>query len=583
MTIHDHPLAQTLLDHLQRYRGSWIKKLPLELLDVLLAIDGHDLKRAATLLIHGSSVCIEGHERKFQRISEGWQFCAANRQCPCFMRHFHATAAATNMTKRGVRNAAQSAEVQQKIRKTCLERYGVETSGASKQRQEKAKATNLSRYGVENVFASNVIKQKIRDITLHHHGVDHISKSAQHQQKMREAVQQKYGVDNVGASDTVRQKIRATNQTRYGGPAPSTSAEVRQKMREAFIEQGHPAHQHIDPAQRFMDEDDFRARCSGRKAIDIAKETGYHPSTLYRYAARYGVELDLTGGDHRDTENQLAEIFSGYDAIRRNARILTNVSDAPDQRKAQQIDFYFPAQKLGVELHGAYWHSDALGRDKLYHADKLRMASDQGIRLIQVFEDEWLDHPEAVLATIRHQLGKNGTDRVFARKCSIQVIDYADAVAFYNQHHVFGSVRATVHLGLIHATKLVACMSFTQRMTGVWELVRYATAETVAGGASRLLKAFERNYQWTKIISFADLRWSDGKLYRTLGFALEAKLPPDYAYVIGNRRVHKFNLRKSSKRFAKYAEQGLSERQMAELEGIPRVYDAGKLRFVKTR
>lgn len=130
---------------------------------------------------------------------------------------------------------------------------------------------------------------------------------------------------------------------------------------------------------------------------------------------------------------------------------------------------------------------------------------------------------------------------------------------------------------------MVAVMSFTRRKTRRWEMVRYASCDLVMGGASKLLAAFEQREEWDEITSFVDLRWSDGDLYQTLGFTVDRTYGPDYCYVIGSRRVHKFNLRKSAKRFAKYKGSGMTERQMAEAEGIPRIYDAGKLRVIRRR
>ena len=60
-------------------------------------------------------------------------------------------------------------------------------------------------------------------------------------------------------------------------------------------------------------------------------------------------------------------------------------------------------------------------------------------------------------------------------------------------------------------------------------------------------------------------------------------LPPDYMYVIRNSREHKFKYRK--KKFEtdpklKYVP-GMTERELAELNGLLRIYDAGKIRFIK--
>jgi hypothetical protein len=74
---------------------------------------------------------------------------------------------------------------------------------------------------------------------------------------------------------------------------------------------------------------------------------------------------------------------------------------------------------------------------------------------------------------------------------------------------------------------------------------------------------------------------SDGNLYRSNGFLAVKHLPPDYFYLYQNQRVHKFNFR--LKRFRddpslKYVE-GMTETQLAELNNLPRIWDAGKVKW----
>lgn len=577
--------ATRLRAHLLRWRGSWIKKLPDDLKSVLAAIEPNDLKKAATILIHGPSLCEEGIERPFKRIGDGWQFCSTSNACPCFKKHFVEKSRGTSLEKFGVENPAQATTVKDKIRNTCMERYGVPTTGELTTRQNKAKKTNLDRYGHENVFGSDEIKRRIRERTLAEHGVDHISKSPDHQSRMRVAVREKYGLDNVGKSPDVRAKIVETNISRYGGNSPASSPDVVRRMRQTTEERygGHYAHLHILPEHRIKNEADFRQRFAGKKAAEMALITGYDPSMIHRYAELWDVELDYSGGSKRGLEKDFGDWLEAYGIqIRRNVRVLEPNGAVTDGRKRQEVDFVVDDYNLGIEIHGVYWHSTANGRGRNYHADKLRAAESKGLELIQIFEDEWLERPNAVLSAILHRTHRT-KDRTFARKCVLVDVSHADAQRFYEANHVLGGTSATLHLGLEQAGKLVAAMSFTRRADRHWEMVRYASRGSVVAGASRLLASFERANEWDVITSFVDLRWSKGALYQTLGFSVEHHYPPDYMYVIGNRRVHKFNLRKSAKRFQKYDGQNLSGRQMAELEGIPRVYDAGKLRVAKYR
>ena len=64
--------------------------------------------------------------------------------------------------------------------------------------------------------------------------------------------------------------------------------------------------------------------------------------------------------------------------IIRNKRLLNN----------KEIDIYLPKLKFGIEFNGLYWHSNKF-INKNYHLDKLNIAENNGIYLIQIFEDEW--------------------------------------------------------------------------------------------------------------------------------------------------------------------------------------------------
>jgi hypothetical protein len=74
------------------------------------------------------------------------------------------------------------------------------------------------------------------------------------------------------------------------------------------------------------------------------------------------------------------------------------------QLGGKEIDIYLPQFKVGIEYCGLYWHGEhVLG--PTYHKDKLALASAAGIRLVTVFEDEWLNTPNKVMFRILTLLG----------------------------------------------------------------------------------------------------------------------------------------------------------------------------------
>lgn len=83
-------------------------------------------------------------------------------------------------------------------------------------------------------------------------------------------------------------------------------------------------------------------------------------------------------------------------------------------------------------------------------------------------------------------------------------------------------------------------------------------------------------------VTFADDSLSDGDLYAQLGFTAQETIAPDYSYRVGASRVHKFNYRRTrfqTDPLLTYREDH-SETELAELNGLSRVWDYGKTRWV---
>ena len=92
--------------------------------------------------------------------------------------------------------------------------------------------------------------------------------------------------------------------------------------------------------------------------------------------------------------------------------------------KPYELDIYIPDKKLAIEYDGLVWHSEKFGKDRNYHLNKTLLCEKKGIRLIHIFEDEWLEHKDIVKSKLRHILGcDNGLPKIFARKCTIHNID----------------------------------------------------------------------------------------------------------------------------------------------------------------
>jgi hypothetical protein len=117
----------------------------------------------------------------------------------------------------------------------------------------------------------------------------------------------------------------------------------------------------------------------------------------------------------------------------------------------------------------------------------------------------------------------------------------------------------------------------SKNIENIWELNRFCSNYNyhIPGIASKILSYFKKNYEWKEIFSYADRRWSDGNLYYKLGFELDLTTKPNYWYVKGLNRIHRFTLRKKSEE-----PKDIPEWVLRSKEGYHRIYDCGHYKFV---
>ena len=256
----------------------------------------------------------------------------------------------------------------------------------------------------------------------------------------------------------------------------------------------------------------------------------------------------------------------------------------------KEVDVFIPSLNIGIEYNGLRWHSEEFGRGEKYHLDKTLQSEKQGIQLIHIFEDEWLYKKEIVKSRLLNLVGKT-PNKIYARRCEIKEVSSGDSMKFLEQNHIQGSVGSQIKIGLYYNDELVSLMNFSKpriniggkKEEGTYELIRFSNKlnTTVVGGASKLLKYFERNSNPKEIISYADRRWSQGNLYTQLGFDFIHFSQPNYFYVKSKRRENRFGYRKSI-----LVKQGFdknkTEKEIMQERGFNRIYDCGTLKFMKT-
>lgn len=249
-----------------------------------------------------------------------------------------------------------------------------------------------------------------------------------------------------------------------------------------------------------------------------------------------------------------------------------------------ELDIFLPEKNIALEFNGVYYHSEKF-KDNKYHNNKYLMCSEKGIKLIQIWEDDWNNNQEVVKTMLKHKIGVSSQDKVPARNTVVKLVPPKLAKNFLEENHIQGSSTGSIRIGLYEKKldELVALMVL-KNTSGKLSLERFATSKHVIGGQSKLLSYIDKNISYDSMITFADLTVSDGNLYEKTGWIKDKDLPPDYKYLYRGKLHHKFNFR--LKRFREdpnlVYKEGFTERDLASLNGLLRVYDAGKIRYIRS-
>lgn len=253
-----------------------------------------------------------------------------------------------------------------------------------------------------------------------------------------------------------------------------------------------------------------------------------------------------------------------------------------------ELDIYIPDKKVAIEYNGVHWHSDNFV-DKNYHYLKYIACKDKDVQLIQIWEDDWNRNPELVKRVLSKKIGVSQEENVYGRNSSLKLISKDEAEKFLVINHLQGFSSGSYYIGLYDKRNVDALLAVLvlKKEPGTngntLNIIRYATALNVPGGFTKMLKFAEDKYKPDKFITFSDNTVSNGELYSNNGFILDKELAPDYMYLINGVRKHKFGFRKKafSIREDLIFEENKTEKELAQLNNISRIWDAGKIRWVK--
>lgn len=287
-----------------------------------------------------------------------------------------------------------------------------------------------------------------------------------------------------------------------------------------------------------------------------------------------------------NSEEKIAQFVEGLGfKVIRNYRI--------PKRGGYEIDIFIPDLRIGIEYNGLYWNSTEY-HDKNYHKMKREMCYSEGIRLIQIWEDQFLRNEELIFNKINYVCGYDRSNIINTRKCAVEELSVSEYKEIM-KNHIQGGDKPQIRLGLKFDSIIVAAIGLAkpnlsrsskeQQKLNQLELTRFVTNINyrVPGALSKFMSYIKKNFKADSVYSYADLDLVDKNknVYVSSGFEEEKECMPDYSYVIKSKREHRYKYRKSKlkKLFSEVYSDEKTEKEMMESMGYYQIWNSGFIKY----
>jgi hypothetical protein len=466
-----------------------------------------------------------------------------------------------------------------KTKQTVLQKYGVDNISKIQSVQTKKINTCQTHYGTNYPAQANSVKQKIQNTFIRNYGVSHPNKLLEQRNKAVNTNILTYGVPYPIQLDAFKIKRQNTCNRIYGSDNYIQSKQHKEKFKKLFIDS--------------LNTDE----CA--PLFDVNEYKGVHH--IYKFLCKkcnseflfnlYDGFKPICKKCNPPIKSAMQQELFEYVNNTLKIEAISNVRKPLDNKL--EIDIFIPSMNIGFEFNGLYYHSEIAGqKHKQYHIEKTKLCEKYGIKLIHIFEDDWIYKNSIIKHRIRHILNKT-KHKIYARKCNIKEIDSTVKNKFLSKYHLQGTDKSSIHIGAFIDNHLVAVMTFGKLRPSLgrhhikdnYEMIRFCTIphSTVIGISSKLLRYFERKYMPKYIITYANACWSTGNVYTIMGFSFKYLTQPGYWYLEKyKRKIHRFNFQKHTlKNKLNTFNESISEWENMKNNGYDRIWDCGNYVYEK--
>jgi predicted DNA-binding protein YlxM (UPF0122 family) len=229
--------------------------------------------------------------------------------------------------------------------------------------------------------------------------------------------------------------------------------------------------------------------------------------------------------------------------------------------------------------HNATWGiRDNPPKSSNYHKQKSSIAKEKGYFCIHKFD--W-DDANKIISLLRQK------DQIGARECQVREVKKEAAKNFINCNHLQDYAKDIIRLGLYYKNNLVSIMTFGKPRYSKkydYELIRYCSDLSIAGGSEKLFKHFVKTYQPTSVISYCDESKFTGSTYIKLGFKLKNTGRPSKHWYNPKTQCHitdnLLRQRGFDQLFKTNYGKGTSNEELMLNHNFVEIYDCGQATYV---
>jgi hypothetical protein len=562
------------LNEKQRRRHYFEKKFP----DLLLIIDNYNIDykidNFSILLYHfyhklsSPNVCVVCNNfTKFISFNKGYnKYCS--RKCIMSDKELvskrNKKSIETNLFKYGVDNPMKVDDIKQKVKNTNLKKWGFEYYTQTNHYKERIVNINREKWGVDWYQQSVDFKEKSINKHFEKRGVGHHMKSKKFIDGVMKNNLDKWGVDNFTKTDEYKRLMFKYYDSDEFTKNINTQKEKRREKELNYYEQ-----YNIDYTLVGIKGDILKLRCKDcLNDFELSKQLYYLRNKNKQVCCTICNKTDGKSMSYREKDlfNFIKSIYDG--------EVLENY------KNKYEIDIYLPDLKIGFEFNGLYWHSEIF-KEKNYHKNKTLYFKEMGIRIIHIWEDDWVYKNDIIESMIRYNIGKVSI-KIGARNCNIRLVNIDTSKKFLNDNHLQGYVNSSIRIGLFYKEELVSLITLgkSRNKNNETEILRFCNKmdTTVMGGFTRLLNYFLKNYYFEKLVTYADISNSNGDLYLKNGLEYEKTTEVGYYWCKNGIKYNRFKFRKD-KLIKEGHDKSLTESKIMHERGYYRLYNCGNYKF----